>query len=276
MLPPVNFPTLNETDWSKVDAIWQALEEGEPEKARAQLDQLRQSRGGHPDVRIVEAAVLLEEGEAAEALSALAGADRSADPALLFHMRALAAFDLARFEAAEADARRAIAIQPAFAEALDLLSRICEHLGREEDAMRFAEEAGVIDAEKFGPPPDITDEEFDALVEKAVKELPARVRDQLEELPVHVMPLPPRAILTAEDPPLSPDILGLFVGHHLLERSTGDLPDTPGAIYVFRRNLLRACADRDELEREIRVTVQHEVGHLLGLDEDDLERWGLA
>ena len=55
-----------------------------------------------------------------------------------------------------------------------------------------------------------------------------------------------------------------------------DLPGAPGAIYLFRRNLLRVSADLEELAREVRVTVQHEVGHLLGLDEDDLEQWGLG
>ena len=71
-------------------------------------------------------------------------------------------------------------------------------------------------------------------------------------------------------------MLGLFVGRDLLGRTQSDLPGTPGAIYLFRRNLLRVCGDRDELAREVRITVQHEVGHLLGLDEDDLEKWGLA
>jgi predicted Zn-dependent protease with MMP-like domain len=55
-----------------------------------------------------------------------------------------------------------------------------------------------------------------------------------------------------------------------------DLPAGPGEIYLFRRNLLRACHDREELAREIRITVQHEVGHLLGLNEDELGSWGLG
>jgi predicted Zn-dependent protease with MMP-like domain len=83
-------------------------------------------------------------------------------------------------------------------------------------------------------------------------------------------------VLSAEQPPLAPDLLGLFVGRHLLERSHDDLPSAPGAIFLFRRNLLRTCRSKEELAREIRITVQHEVGHLLGLDEEDLERWGLG
>lgn len=276
MLRAMSFPTLNETEWSRIDEIWDALEEGEAHQARATLDALRKARPGHPDVRIAESAVLLEEGEAEQALAVLQGAERSADPALFFHLRALAAFDLARFEQAEADARRALAVQPAFPESLDLLSRVCEHLGREDESEQYAEQANALDPEKFPLPLDVSDAEFDALVERAVEELPARVKSELHELPVLVEPLPSRELLTAESPPLPPDILGLFAGRHLLERSSGDLPNAPGTIFLFRRNLLRFATDRDELAQEIRITVQHEVGHLLGLDEDDLERWGLA
>ena len=120
------------------------------------------------------------------------------------------------------------------------------------------------------------DEEFDALVENSLRDLPAEVRRHLEELPVLVEALPAREILGAEKPPISPDVLGLFVGRHLLERAHSDLPGAPGVIFLFRRNLLRECRDREELAREVRITVQHEVGHLLGLDEDDLEKWGLG
>ena len=89
-------------------------------------------------------------------------------------------------------------------------------------------------------------------------------------------PLPDLEILAEESPPLPPDILGLFIGRHRMERRHDDLPSSPGAIYLFRRNLLRQCRDVDELAQEVRITVQHEVGHFLGLDEDELERWGLA
>lgn len=272
----MSFPTLSETEWSKIDEIWDALEEGEADRARATLDALRAARDGHPDVRIAEAAVLLEEGEASRALTALEGAERSADPALFFHLRALAAFDLVRFEQAESDARRALAVQPAFAEALDLLSRVCDHLDRDDEAFRHAEEAHTLDPEKFPLPLEVTDAEFDSLVERAVDELPEKVRKELNELPILVEALPSRDLLTAEEPPLSPDILGLFAGRHLMERSSAEMPNAPGTIFLFRRNLLRFASDRDELAHEVRVTVQHEVGHLLGLDEDDLERWGLA
>lgn len=276
ILPRVTFQTLSETDWAAVDEVWRRLEEGDVEGARAALEPLRVRRPGHPDVKIVEAAVALDDDEPGEALDALRGAERSADPALFFHLRALAEFDLVRFEDARADAERALAVQPTFAEAHDLLSRVLEHLGRDEDAAAHATEATRLDPELFPAPLDVDRERFDALVERSIAELPDKVRAHLDEVPVMVEDLPGVAVLTAEEPPMAPDILGLFVGRHLMERSVGDLPAAPGAIYLFRRNLLRACESEEDLVREVRITVQHEVGHLLGLDEDDLEQWGLA
>ena len=225
---------------------------------------------------MVDAAVAIEEGDAARALESLRGAERSADPALLFHLRASAHYGLAEPAPARDDARRALAVSPDAPETHALLARALEMLGDLEPAEAHDRIAYDIDPERFPLPLEVSDEEFDALVDSSLAELPAEVRRHLQEIPVLVEPLPVLDVLRAGQPPVSPDVLGLFVGRDLLARSHSDLPGAPGAIYLFRRNLLRACVDRDELAREIRITVQHEVGHLLGLDEDDLEQWGLG
>jgi predicted Zn-dependent protease with MMP-like domain len=82
-------------------------------------------------------------------------------------------------------------------------------------------------------------------------------------------------VLVSEDPPLSPDLLGLHVGPDQVRRSHLDVPSVH-AIFLFRRNLLRVCADREELAHEVRITVQHEVAHMLGFEEDDMDDLGLA
>ncbi|HTM57937.1 MAG TPA: metallopeptidase family protein [Candidatus Udaeobacter sp.] len=272
----MSYETLNETEWDQVGRVWDLLDEGQASQARSSLGALLAARPGHPDLRIVDAAVALEEGDAREALEKLKGAERSADPALFFHLRALAEYELARFEAARADADRALAIHVDLAEAHDLLARIAEHLEDAEAAAEHAEAAREIDPETYSDPLEVSDEEFDSLVEQTLGEMPEKVKREIDQLPVVVQALPTREMLTADDGGLSPDLLGLFVGRSRMDRSVRDLPEEPGAIYIFRRNLLRSCADLDELKREIRITVQHEVGHLLGLDEDDLEEWGLA
>jgi len=272
----MGYETLTETEWEAVDRIWELLEETQVERARLELETLQRNRPRHPDLKIVEAAIALDEGEPRAALEALRGAERSADPALFFHLRAVSQYELAGFEQARDDAERALAIRPDVPETHDLLSRALDHLGDLDGSREHAEEAQRLDSESFPGPLEVEEEEFDALVQKSLAELPEEVRRHLAELPVVVERLPQREFLIAEEPPLSPDILGLFVGTHLRERSHVDPARAPGAIFLFRHNLLRVSSDVEELEREIRTTVQHEVGHLLGLDEDDLDRWGLA
>ncbi len=272
----MGYETLSETEWAQVNRVWDLLDDGKVDEARLAVDALLRARPGHPDLRIVAAAVSLDEGEPATALETLEGAERSADPALFFYLRAVAGFELIRFEAAREDALRAVAVNRDLAEGHDLLARIAEYLGREDEAREHAAAARAIDPVAFAGPLEIPEADFAALVEESLRELSAPFRRKLDEVPVIVDELPRREILTAEDPPLPPDLLGLFVGRSLLERSHLDLPGVPEAIYLFRRNLLRACADREELMREVSITVRHEVGHLLGMDEDDLDELGLG
>lgn len=272
----MTYPTLTESEWAQVNRVWDLLDEGEVEQARIATDALMRSRPGHPDLRIVEAAVYLDEGEPESALRALQGAERSADPSLFFYLRAVAQFEMVQLEKARDDAQRALAVNPELAEAHDLLVRVFEFLGDAGSAKEHAAEARAIDPVAFAPPLEISDPEFEQLVQESLRELPKPFREKLDEVPVLLDDLPRREILTAEDPPLPPDLLGLFVGRNLLERSHLDLPGVPEAIYLFRKNLLRFCTDREELAREVRTTVRHELGHLLGLDEEDLEDLGLA
>lgn len=272
----MDYETLSEVEWERVQSVWDLIEEGRLEDARQELRTLLAKRPGHADLRIVDAALSLEEGEPRRALACLREAERSADPAVFFHLRGLAHHDLLEFEEARADADRALTVRPDMAEAHDLLARTLEHLGEWATANEHTEAAHELDAERYPLPLAMTDAEFDTHVEQSLKELPEPVRRELDEIPILVEPLPRREVLAGEDPPLAPDLLGLFAGRHLLERSHAETPQSPGVIYLFRRNLLRACETPEELAREIRITVQHEVGHLLGLDEDDLDRWGLA
>jgi len=270
------YETLRETEWAEVDRVHELLEEGELDAARAALDELLRRRPGHPDLRVEDAMLKLEEGEPQQALAALEGAERSADPARYFYLRAACLHELSRFAEAESDATRSVTIHSGYAMAHDLLSRVREHLGDIEGAAEAAQTAFELDPEDFPLPLEVGDETFDAMVERAVQELPEPVRRRLGEFPVLVQPLPSPEMLQDEHPPLTPDLLGLFVGRHVFAQMPTAVPGAPGAIFLFRRNLMRACHDLEELEREVRVTVQHEVGHLLGLDEDELEDWGLA
>ena len=71
-------------------------------------------------------------------------------------------------------------------------------------------------------------------------------------------------------------LLGLFVGPTYAEAGETDDP-MPSAIRLFVENLRdEAEDDPDRFRQEVRTTLLHELGHYLGLDEDELEKRGLA
>jgi predicted Zn-dependent protease with MMP-like domain len=70
-------------------------------------------------------------------------------------------------------------------------------------------------------------------------------------------------------------LLGLYVGVPLIDRYGGD-PILPDCIYIYRRPILEVCDSYDTVVEEIRITLLHEIGHYLGLGEQDLERLGYA
>jgi predicted Zn-dependent protease with MMP-like domain len=71
-----------------------------------------------------------------------------------------------------------------------------------------------------------------------------------------------------------PDLLGLYEGIALTERTSdygGVLPDR---ITIYQDAILDVCADRDEVVHEVAVTVVHEIAHHFGIDEDTLHDLG--
>ena len=78
------------------------------------------------------------------------------------------------------------------------------------------------------------------------------------------------------DERISPQTLGLFIGVPRPEALVTEQRVDLDRILLFKKNLEKICQDEEDLIDQIQITVRHEVGHYLGLDEDDLERLGLA
>ena len=103
-------------------------------------------------------------------------------------------------------------------------------------------------------------------------ELPAPLRERARALPV-TFERKPNAALCRDG--IEPDTLGLFVGPEFAFEETTALP-LPPQIILFLENI-RDMAEGDEeiFREEVRTTYMHELGHYLGLDEDDLFDRGL-
>ena len=117
--------------------------------------------------------------------------------------------------------------------------------------------------------------EFRRLVLQALQELPSEVEHALENVAILVEDWPGDEDLESTGTEGSYRLFGLYTGVPLPERE-GRLSPLPDTITLFQRPIESACASREEMVREIRVTLLHEVGHYLGMGEDDLERLGYS
>ncbi len=117
----------------------------------------------------------------------------------------------------------------------------------------------------------MTNREFVRLVRQAYGEIPLQVIKTLDNVDVVVEEWPG----PEEEDMLGGDgtLFGLYTGVPLTEREGGD-PMLPGRIVIYRQPILRNCSSRTEAEREIKITLWHEVGHYLGLSEDALHKLG--
>ena len=66
------------------------------------------------------------------------------------------------------------------------------------------------------------------------------------------------------------EILGIYRGVALTDRTYGDPPPLPDEIAVFRGPINRVARSRREAVEEIRETIIHELGHYFGLDDHEL------
>ena len=123
-------------------------------------------------------------------------------------------------------------------------------------------------------PIDFEEADFARAVDAAIANLPRSIREQVEGVSIQIEDFPPPDLVRSER--ISPQTVGLFMGVPRTEAMMTDQPLDLDRILLFKRNLEKICQDEEDLIEQIQITVRHEVGHYLGLDEDDLERLGLA
>ena len=101
------------------------------------------------------------------------------------------------------------------------------------------------------------------------------VADALDQVPAELMALLDNVVVLVEDRnPDEPDLLGLYEGYALTERSwdlSGQLPDR---IMVYREAICAVCETPEEVADEVTVTVVHEIAHHFGIDEEKLHALG--
>jgi predicted Zn-dependent protease with MMP-like domain len=95
---------------------------------------------------------------------------------------------------------------------------------------------------------------FEAHVRRALDSLPSELARRLDNV----------AVVVEDEHPDDPDLFGLFQ----------EEPYLPAKITIYRLPLEDSFPDPRELEREIRITVLHELAHYFGIGEGRLEELG--
>jgi predicted Zn-dependent protease with MMP-like domain len=159
-------------------------------------------------------------------------------------------------------------------ERAELEATVLETMGRYEDADRLFAEAHRLEPEDFPLPVRLDAADFKTLLDKVLTSLPRVIREAVLEVPVLVEPKPAREV-AEHAPHINPEILGLFVGTPV----GGKLHGASGygdVVLLFQRNLERAGQNRQEVSKQMKITLLHEYGHYLGFDEEELEHLGLG
>lgn len=117
----------------------------------------------------------------------------------------------------------------------------------------------------------MTPELFRKKVADALDDLPPEFQEKLENVEILVEDFPDQETLGSMGLQSKWDLLGLYVGVPLSEKSFFGSSVLPERIYLYRKPILRECRSPAEVTEAIKDVLIHEVGHHFGFDDDELE-----
>jgi predicted Zn-dependent protease with MMP-like domain len=117
-------------------------------------------------------------------------------------------------------------------------------------------------------------EAFEALVDEAIDSLPDEVRRWLDNVAIVVAdrPSPEQQARTGLRP--GSLLFGLYEGVPKTKRGVTYGQVVPDKILIFQQPIEMVCRTPAQVRSQVRRTVLHEIGHHLGMGEDELEDSG--
>jgi predicted Zn-dependent protease with MMP-like domain len=110
----------------------------------------------------------------------------------------------------------------------------------------------------------MTRRRFEELVSDALDEVPAELAAEMDNV----------VVLVEDRNDSDPELLGLYQGIALTERTSSYGGVLPDRISIYREAILDVCEDEDDVVHEVTVTVVHEIAHHFGIDEQTLHDLG--
>jgi predicted Zn-dependent protease with MMP-like domain len=115
-------------------------------------------------------------------------------------------------------------------------------------------------------------EKFEALVARAVDDLPPEFQYKLENVDIVVEDWPTPGQLRQAKCSHHTQLLGLYQGVPQTKRGRGYGLVLPDKISIFQKPIEAQCRFDDEVEAKIGEVVRHEIAHHFGLDEGTLRK----
>lgn len=118
---------------------------------------------------------------------------------------------------------------------------------------------------------ELSDEEFDRLITKAMEELPQEYIVNLNNVVVTYADEPSTEQLARQGIDENHILLGLYEGIPLTERGAGYQFVLPDKITLFKYPILAVSSDPATLFAQIKRTLWHEIAHHYGLNHHEID-----
>ena len=117
-----------------------------------------------------------------------------------------------------------------------------------------------------------TAEDIEALAERAFADIPIQLREVTGDIVFRVEEFPNDETVAALELDSPFELLGLYQGVDLTQKSVADPSLEQDMIFLYRRPLLDYwCETGESLDRLVRHVLMHEIGHHFGFSDADME-----
>jgi len=115
-------------------------------------------------------------------------------------------------------------------------------------------------------------DDIQAIAAEAFATIPDALAQHVADVAIYVVDFPDHETMQAMELESPFDLLGLYQGISLDQKSVADTLNDIDRIYLYRRPLLDYwCETGDDLYHVVRHVLIHEIGHHFGFSDDDME-----